>query len=233
MRRAAGAAAIAAAALGWAGPAGALPILEPADAEELAAELAEAAADHGICYGWSVEVFDEGGSGDGVDAGSDRGAGRPVDRDACSRWMEVQASVRYTSEWSESEDSASVGVDTNLDFPPGEPDLARLGVSGDRFLGADDDVALADAAAALPVLAVEGGHARAEPAAPDAEAVPPADGPARAPGSDFLRTYTGPLVLSGAAVAAGLGWGAYVVGTAPRARPVPRRRPRRTDGRAG
>lgn len=59
-------------AIALAGPlaAGAVPILDPPDAEELAQQLAEATAVQGICLGWRVQIHADGGTCTGTDVGS-------------------------------------------------------------------------------------------------------------------------------------------------------------------
>ncbi len=60
--------------LGAPAVAAALPLLPSADAEELAATLAEAEAVQGVCFSWYIEIEDSSGGGlSGIEAGSSRG----------------------------------------------------------------------------------------------------------------------------------------------------------------
>ena len=74
-----------------AGTASAAPILDSADATELASTLAEASqAQGGICYGWQVEVTDPEGA-DGNEVGSSAGAGKAVDTVLCRSYVVLSA----------------------------------------------------------------------------------------------------------------------------------------------
>ncbi|MDQ3787653.1 MAG: hypothetical protein M3422_10475, partial [Actinomycetota bacterium] len=84
-------------------------IFDPADADDLAATLAEATAAQDVCYGWNVQVDDQ-VSGASESVGSDRGAGVPVDESSCSKYVRLDVFITWTSESSESEDSASFDV---------------------------------------------------------------------------------------------------------------------------
>lgn len=191
------------------GPAGARPILERADGEELARQLAEATEVQGICYGWRVQIQDDSGSSSGTDLGSSRGVDLPAEDPSCPRFMVFRADLHYTSESSESADSASFYVFGNVAGGPDEEDLRRVGVSGEALLGGKDDVALANAVLALPAIVAERGLAPPVPADTTEGTIPEADGPTNRPGSDWLRAY-GPFVaLSLGMVAVGLGWAAW------------------------
>ena len=190
-------------------PVAALPILEPADADELAAELAEAAEVQGICYGWEVTVDDQATNVRSVDVGSSRGAGLDVRDPSCPRWMVFQADLTYTPSSSESEDSAAFRVWTNVGGAPDESDLRRVGITGDALLGSADDLAVINATLALPALAAERRLAPALPVERDAGDVPPTDGPTNPPGPDWSRTYGHFILLAVAFVVGGLGWAGW------------------------
>ena len=201
--------AVALSVLGAAAPAEAVPILDPADAQELAQELAEAAEVQGICYGWQVDVRDDSGTSTGRDVGSSRGVGLPVPDVSCPRFVVFQADVHYTSESSESEDSASFLIFTNVGGAPLESDLRRVGVDGASLLGAKDDLALINAVQALPALMAERGLAPVVPAEPTEGTIPEADFPTNRPGSDWSRAYGGFVWLAGLLVVGGLGWAGW------------------------
>ncbi len=211
---AAGAAALAAfltvtVAVALAAPAAALPVLERADAEELVTLLAEASEEQDVCYGWRIQVDDEGGTSSGVDQGSSLGLDRGPE--SCARFVQLVGQVRYTSESSESEDSALWYLRTNIPTGPRTSDLDRAGYSAKDLVGARDDVALFNATLALPLLTAEAGAAPPIAAEPDAQPVAPGDMPTGRSGSDWLRQNGDLLGLGGIVVAAGLGWAGYGV----------------------
>ncbi|MGI8441236.1 MAG: hypothetical protein ACR2NV_13755 [Thermoleophilaceae bacterium] len=183
------------------------PLLEEPDAVELAQTLAEATAEQQVCYGWEVAVDDQSGEGaGGVEAGSSAGPGAPLDRASCPRWAIFQGGVSYTSESSESEDSAEIAIDSNLARPPTVSQLEDLGYSEDDLLGDIDDQAVIDMTNALPLLVAEAGEAPYIPFEPPTEPVPASDRPNDGPGSDWLRNYWWLPVL----LLAGLGGVAYL-----------------------
>ena len=216
-------AALAAAAALLAAPAGAaaLPLLAPADAEELAVVLADAEEAQGICYGWYVEIDDDSGSGlGGVEVGSSRGPGVPVNQYTvgCRKYAVVTGSIRYTSESSESEDSAGISVDTDLGQPVSSGGLERLGLTGGDLLGGGDDVSLINMAGALPLLAAESGAAPYVPYQANTGPLRAGEGPTGSPGSDWWRKFW-PYVLVMAALCGLAGYFiGFVIGGGLRAR---------------
>jgi hypothetical protein len=190
-----------------ASPAVALPVLEKADADELVALLAEATEEQDVCYGWRIQVDDEAGVSSGVDQGSSLGLDRGLD--SCARYVQLVGEIRYTSETSESEDSATWYLRSNIPTGPRTPDLERAGYSADALVGARDDVALFNATRALPLLTAEAGAAPPIVAEPDAQPVVPGDMPTGRSGSDWLRQNGGVLAAGGVVVVAGLGWAGY------------------------
>jgi hypothetical protein len=204
--------AVAAAVLLAAPPAGALPILELADAEELVQALAEATEEQDICYGWSVTVHDNTfGGNSGTDFGSSLGLGRLPEGPECPRYVLFEATVSYTSESSESEDAAYYRVDSNVARAPTEDDLRRVGVSGEGLLGEQDDVALTNAVLALPALVAEQGLAPAIDLEANTDALPAGDRATGTPGSDWLRQYGSTLALLALVVLGGFGWAAWIL----------------------
>jgi hypothetical protein len=180
-------------------------IFDPADADELAATLKEASDAQDVCYGWEVRV-DDAVAGASQSVGSNFGAGKPVGSGSCSAEVVFHAYITYTSESSESEDSASYDV-TSSPGGPTRDDLAALELDLDGLTGEDPDAVVGKAVAALPLLAADKGMAKAIEAAPET-----ADAPADAaltddPGSDWWRANGGVflwgigLLLAGGAFA--------------------------------
>ena len=201
-----------------AAPAAALPILEEADAVELANSLAEATAEQDICYGWQVRVDDQGGGGGGLDAGSNLGPTTPVDTERCERYVVFDADIVYTSDFSEQEDAAAFTVLSNIAGAPGGAELREAGISTEALLGEDDDAEVGDAVLALPALVAAEGLAPFVPAEPNTGTIPEADGPTGGPGqSDWLRQNGAAVLGGGALIVAGLGWAAWSAFGAPRA----------------
>lgn len=203
--RFAAAAGAAAASLIVPAPAGAVPLLEEGDAIELANKLAEATEEQDVCYGWSVQVQDDGGGLSGVEQGSSFGPGRSPYQPECTPFVRFTASVRYTSEASESTDSASYTVESNL---PGfdARTLGGLGVSEAGLLGENDDLVIANATALLPALVAEQGLAKPILLEETAGTIPEADRPTNTPGSDRWRTYWPAYAFAGFLLVAGVGW---------------------------
>jgi hypothetical protein len=153
---------------------------------EVAAQLAKASAAQGVCYGWLLEA---GYGGTPPVRGSNLGETVPVDSDPqrCPSWVEIRATVRYVSESSELEDSASFDVLTSSNLTVGpsiQTNLGRFGVDEQVFID-DPDWAIARAALALPLLTTEAGGADPAPTPSTPTTATPralAD-----PGSDFWR----------------------------------------------
>lgn len=185
------------------------PILDPADADELAAELNEVAAVQGICYGWQVTVRDEQAGTTSVDLGSSRGVGERVQDPSCRQWMIFDAALTYTPSDSESEDSATFRVLSNVSDAPTDADLRRIGITGNELLGPEDDLAVINATLALSTLAAERGLAPAVPLEPNSGDIPATDGPTGRPGSDWTRSFGNFIALSVALAAGGAIWAAW------------------------
>lgn len=177
-------------------------IFDPADADDLAATLADAYTQQNVCYGWDVTV-DNVGMTESV-VGSNFGAGKSISSGDCDKSVEFQATITYTSESSESEDSASYDVTSN---PTGvtRDDLDSLGIDFDGLTGEDPDVPIGKAIVALPLLAADAGLADPIVATPDT-AEPAADAQLTDdPGSDFWRDRGGMLLWGiGLLIAGGL-----------------------------
>lgn len=170
----------------------ALPVLENADAAELAQALADATEAQGVCYGWAVQVADGSGGPSGLDVGSDKGPGVPVDRAVCPKYVELQAGIEFTCESCESEDSSNVLIDANFAGAPTKDDLDDLGFSGGDLTQDDNDVVLTNMVGALPLVAASNGAATPVPGLDEAEADKPAAGdvPTGTPSTpDWLREH--------------------------------------------
>jgi len=207
-------------ALAFAAPARAA-VLEPADAAELATTLAEATQRQQVCYGWKVIVSDPTGVEDGDETGSNFGPGQPVDPARCPKYVILTAGVSYVSEYSDSEDSAVWSIESNLDNPPTTQDLAALGYTESGLLGEDNDLAILNAAGALPALVADRGAAPPVPFETERRAAGVGGEPTNTPGSDFLRENGTLLALCALLVVGGLAW-LVSIGRAGRRR---RRRP--------
>ncbi len=157
--------------------------------------LQRSAAEHGICYGWKLI-----GNGSTLSAGSNLGEGILVSESSrCPRWLEVSATVIYTSSSSEFEDSASVTVSSNGGISSEQdayPWLSRFGLDKAVFID-DPGWAITRAATLLPLLAVEEGYVTPGPAVAPTAAEPTA-APSNLPsaGNDFLRDRWGYLLAA-------------------------------------
>lgn len=200
--------------IGGALPAGALPVLAEADATELAQALADATEDQDVCYGWDVRVYDYGGSGDGSDQGSSLGVGKAANDAAnaaeCARWVIFEATIAYTSASSESEDSASFSVSSNVGGGPTSADLRDYGITEGGLLGDNDDQVIANATLLLPALMAEKGLAAPISLEANTQALPAGDKATGTPGSDWLRKYGAAVAFAALVSAGGLGWAAWI-----------------------
>ncbi|HEV3002203.1 MAG TPA: hypothetical protein VGW75_15785 [Solirubrobacteraceae bacterium] len=191
-------------------PAAQAAVLTPEDAAELANALADATAVQGVCYGWRIHVSDPTGAEEGLEAGSSFGPGDPLDRTRpeCRDGMfaELVGSVVYTRESSEAEDSAAWDVESNLRDPPTIAEVDELGYSSDDLLGDDNDLAIVNAAGALPQLAADHGNARPVPFAPAGRDPGTSGEPTGDPGSDLLRERGTLLALCALMILGGAAW---------------------------
>jgi hypothetical protein len=177
-------------------------IIAPEDAAELAQTLADAQEEQDICYGWAVgnnfdSTGDLGNSRTGPDQQLIEVAG------TCPKgYVVLNGDIRYACDSCESEDSASVSIDSNLPNPPTVKDLEGLGLKAGDLTGDKDDTTLINMVNALPLLAAERGNAPYV-AYEEAKEVPAQDHPTDKPGSDFLRDAWLKLVLFGGLVVTG------------------------------
>ncbi|SDP03447.1 hypothetical protein SAMN04487905_101517 [Actinopolyspora xinjiangensis] len=98
------------------------------------------------------------------DQGSSRGPNTPAD--TCEEWVEVRATVAYTSEYSEDWSAVELTVEQSPDSGmelPHESDFAELGITAERFIEAPVDTT-GQAALALPLLLSQEGSLPARPA---------------------------------------------------------------------
>ena len=210
MRRLLAGLAVAAGLLLAAGPAAAEnPVLDPEDDAEIAESLAEATEVQDVCYGYLLQVYDDStgqfsgdyavsGAGPGVAASSSTG---------CTRgYVELRAQIVYTSDYSESEDSAGWDVVSSLGAgSPTTADLGDLGLSsGDLLDDGAAPLALRNAVLALPALAADRAGLPPVEAEPHVEPLPEGAAATGSPGSDVLRSSAAPLALAGIAVVAGV-----------------------------
>lgn len=165
-------------------------LLTAEDRVELASTLAEATTESGTCFGYRVNL---GGSGaaDRTETLSNAGPDRePRAADCPKGSVLLQVSITYTSESSESDDSASFLVSTDVPGLSGSVATKRMkdlsGVDDGDFTGDDDDLALRNATAALPLIL--DGATPAELAAPAAKA-PNGDRLTGSPSSDWIRAH--------------------------------------------
>lgn len=185
-------------------------VLAEEDANELANSLAEATAAQGICYGWRIEVTDPTGAEDGLEAGSNFGPDQPVDRarPECrdGRYAELVGEIVYTSESSDAEDSASWDVESNLADVPTIEEIEDLGYDAGDLLGDENDVAIINAAGALPQLAADHGNAAPVPFEPAGREPGTGGEPTNTPGSDLLRENGTLIALCLLMTLGGLAW---------------------------
>jgi hypothetical protein len=174
-------------------------IFDPADADELASVLAEATAEQGVCYGWNVSVDNVGVPEDSV--GSNRGAGIPIDS-ACAKHVQLDVNITYTSESSESEDSASYDVSSSAGGPT-RADMDALDLDWDGLTGEDPDAVIGKAVTALPLLASDKGMAKPIAAAPETGAAPADAQLTDDPGSDWWRGSGGAVLWGVGLILAG------------------------------
>ena len=182
------------------GAAAADVIFDPADADELAAVLTEATQTQNVCYGWHVTVNDVGVVSESI--GSNYGAGEKVRTETCQTSVEFVADITYTSESSESEDSANHYVMSSADRPT-TADLDALGIDFDELTGDNPDVVIAKAVTALPLLAADAGLAQNIEASPETGAAPADAQLTDDPGSDWWRASGGTLTWALILIAAG------------------------------
>jgi hypothetical protein len=151
--------------------------------------------------------------------GSNLGAGVPIGS-SCAKQVQLTARITYTSESSESEDSASYDV-TSSPGGPTRADLDALDLDWDGLTGEDPDVVIGKAVTALPLLAADKGMAKPIAAAPETGAAPADAQLTDDPGSDWWRDNGG-AVLWGVGLILGGGLFAWWVLKVNRARQRPR-----------
>lgn len=184
-------------------------VFDPADADELASVLAEATEDQDVCYGWAVQV-DDAVAGRADSVGSNFGAGQPLSSGECRKSVQFNAYITYTSESSESEDSASYDVVSSQGGPT-RADLDSLDIDFGGLTGEDVDAVVGKAVAALPLLAADKGMAQPIEAAPETGAAPADAQLTDDPGSDWWRNHGGTTLWGGGLLLAGgiFAWWAF------------------------
>lgn len=192
-------------------------IFDPADADELAATLAEARADQGVCYGWEVNV-DDPLAGLSQSVGSDGAAGVPLNTASCPKYVLLSVFINYTSESSESEDSASYDLRSSSGGPT-RADLEGLGLDWGGLTGEDPDVVIGNAVNALPLLAADKGMGKAIEAAPATGDAPADAALTDDPGSDWWRGNGGVVMWGAGLLLAGGVFALWVLRTNRSTRP--------------
>ncbi|WP_210495706.1 hypothetical protein [Patulibacter sp. SYSU D01012] len=191
-------------------------LLDAGDRVELAQSLADATSETGVCFGYELRLSGSGTAG-GTESLSSGGPNVAVDEmppSSCPRGrLRLDVSLRYTSSSSESEDSASYYVTASgLDGARPAGSTAALkdltGVDDGALLGDDDDLALRNLAAALPLLLDD-----ADPAeeATTAAAAPNGDRLTGSPGGDWMRAHGVTVLVSGVVLVLALlvAWGGW------------------------
>lgn len=185
------------------------PVYDDETAADIQAALDEATAVQGVCYGVRLEVDDnESGTFTGSFAVLSAATGA-----ACRGSVVLQASLTYTSDFSEAEDSAFWSVVSDLPNPPTPIDLRRLGLSAGALLDdSNSEQTLLNAALALPALTAEKVPGVVPLVLVEATAAPPAQAaPTDTPGSDRVRTHLTSLVLLGLLLLGAVVIGLYAV----------------------
>ena len=183
------------------------PVIDDADAIELANALVEATEEHGICYGWDVSIDDQGTPRS--DVGSNLGPGVSVHDERCERYIVLTVSLSWTSESSEAEDSATFDVRSNVPGAPRRADLEGIGITSARLLSSDD-ITVYNATLALPALASEAGLGPALELEQNTETIPNGHRPDGVD-SDWLRQYGWVVATFGIFILGGVLWLVYEI----------------------
>ncbi|WP_205697654.1 hypothetical protein [Conexibacter sp. SYSU D00693] len=206
-------------------------LLEPADATELANDLADAFEAQGVCYGWEIRLSDQGSPSQQV--GSSFGPDQPLELgDArCTKGsVKLDVDVTYTSESSESEDSATFVVLTDrYDEVALTDGLRALGFGDGDLLGGDDDTAVVNMAGALPALVADQAGLPYVPFEPTTQPAAQQGTPTNSPGSDFLRENGTTLGLGLVLLVGGVAWFFWARRKERRTAPPPRTTPATTS----
>ncbi|WP_026910841.1 hypothetical protein [Patulibacter minatonensis] len=167
-------------------------LLDAADRVELAQTLAEATDDTDVCFGYQVSLSGSGAADRDEVLSNDGPDQRPGGPSCAKGYVVVNVSLNYTSSSSESEDSAGWSVVTDVPGLTGSEATKRLegltGVSDGDLLGNDDDLALRNLTAALP-LVLDGAEPAEETAVAPTGAAPNDDRLTGSPGSDWIRAH--------------------------------------------
>ncbi|MGI9016930.1 MAG: DUF4178 domain-containing protein [Euzebya sp.] len=182
----------------WAG------LLPTQDEAELVQFLAQARAEQNVCYGYVVTIS---GTTSSVQTGSDRGVGVSPDS-GCDDSVVLDARINYTSETSESNDSATVSIMSTIRGI----DASSLPISSADLLGDRDDEALRAAVEALPgLVAAASTQVPFQPVVVRTGPPPDDDQLAVSAGSDAARRRGGLVVTLGLLGLASLGYGVFSV----------------------
>jgi hypothetical protein len=188
-------------------------VVDAGDRTEIAQSLAEATTDTGVCFGYVLQLTGVTFGSPDLEQVSNGGPDVEPGTGSCPKGtVSAQITINYTSESSEREDSASVGVTSTV--PGLSSGVARQRLDdldlldeGD-LLGNDDDLAVRNLAVALPLTLNDAVPAEE---APVAAAAPNGDRLTGSPGSDWMRAHLltvliGSVLLVGAVIAIVIGW---------------------------
>lgn len=148
-----------------------IPRFTPQDAQSLSQSLARAEQRYDVCFGWrltdgSMDAESSSSSSSvsdsdpraSYDQGSSRGPDVPAE--TCSRWVEVQVTVAYTSESSDDWSGVDLEIEASENFPrsklPDDDRFAELGITAEQFIDAPVPTT-GHAALALPLLLTQSG----------------------------------------------------------------------------
>ena len=136
-------------------------IFDPADADELAAVLAEATATRTSATAGTCQVSDAvAGSRESV--GSNFGAGQPVSSGTCQKTCRVQRGHHLHERVVGVGGLGDLRRDQLARPASTRADLDGLGIDFDGLTGEDPDVVIGKAVTALPLLAADAGMAQAD-----------------------------------------------------------------------
>jgi hypothetical protein len=190
-------------------------VVDGVDRTEIAQSLAEATTDTGVCFGYTLRLLGDVSGGTTTEQVSNSGPDtEPGVGASCPKGSVVaRFTLIYTSESSESEDSASIAIDSTVPDLPSYVVRQRLQdldlLDEGALLGDEDDVAVRNLAVALPLTLNDA--VPAEDAAPAAATAPNGDRLTGSPGDDWMRAHlvtvlVGTVLLVGALIAIAIGW---------------------------
>lgn len=176
-------------------------LLTHSDEQTLAKDLARATDYQNICYGWQLALQDNYSGHSGTTVGSNQGGSRPLDTGKCDRWVELRASITWTSNSSSSPDFGRYTIRASPDLTsklPNTNQLERIGFSQKEVVN-NPSVAVENLMEGLPLLMAENDAAKPLPvkekAKPSESAAQPVD-----VNSDKWRNHKGMLIFGSIAI---------------------------------